>query len=445
MLECFIISPSGERADDVFHRYLAPACQAAGYEPVRSEDDITDRILSNLLTKLSGAPVALAYLGSSPWNINVMIEVGYRLGRFQSLVMLCDEPEQPNTLQLPFNIFNERVVMLPVNAPGQSEQSKIVQIIAERVTDAVKRSPSPVRHSPHAVGVMQVPRDDVTAFDSWQYVEVSGVADGIFGNGSGLAGRTLDDFYEMRKSDMPEFQYKKFMDQQYLLLAGLGNKSKNPKKPPVADVPILFNAGPYSGRAYLPVVATAFAARDVWQFTVIYLDVTGCLKQKKEEDSNETYYVSLMNPNARSLPSLAEPVKREKSNVGVFLCYTRPNRGLVKAVYKKLERIGARPFMDTESIEPGRLWSREIEDAMQSCRAALIFVCENTISSFAGLEITVLTERVRRGSGQLIPVLVSEDNPGILDGTILSNFQRGKLDDLLSETWLKDWWDQLTL
>src|SRR4051794_14890023 len=84
-------SPTRARADFVLDTYIRPACELADFEAVRADHGIGQNIVQGVTSTLSNAPMAIAYMGapsncrvatcsgSSFWNANVMIEVGYRL------------------------------------------------------------------------------------------------------------------------------------------------------------------------------------------------------------------------------------------------------------------------------------------------------------------------------------------------------------------------------
>src|SRR5215510_7818067 len=101
-LSCFVISSFNPRANYFFEAFVKPACEKAGFTPDRADHQLTRDIADGIVTSLKVSPVVIAYLGSAPWNPNVILELGYRLATRLPLVIVCDEARPGENLDLPF-------------------------------------------------------------------------------------------------------------------------------------------------------------------------------------------------------------------------------------------------------------------------------------------------------------------------------------------------------
>ena len=64
----------------------------------------------------------------------------------------------------------------------------------------------------------------------------------------------------------------------------------------------------------------------------------------------------------------------------VFMSYASEDRGLVLPYYEKLRSAGFFPWMDSESIMPGGVWIREIEQAFLSSDVFILFMSPRSVT-----------------------------------------------------------------
>jgi hypothetical protein len=90
----------------------------------------------------------------------------------------------------------------------------------------------------------------------------------------------------------------------------------------------------------------------------------------------------------------------------VFIGYNTRDRAQVRAIVEALADCGIRVWWDETSIQPGRLIQDEMENALQSCRSAALFIGPDGIGPWERLEIRVaIGQFVRRGL-PVIPVML---------------------------------------
>jgi len=114
----FVISPIGEKgktirkqADAVLD--IIKAAAAKLYIVQRGDQSHELKITEAIERDLKAALVAVAYLGTAPWNPNVMFEVGYRLALAKPLILISHEKDE-----LPFDVAGLRsTILLPSGGP----------------------------------------------------------------------------------------------------------------------------------------------------------------------------------------------------------------------------------------------------------------------------------------------------------------------------------------
>ncbi len=417
MKTCFLIAPNGNRTDYLLEKVFLPASKEAGYQIVRSESSVTNQILDHLVNSLTAAPMALAYLGSPPWNHNVLVEIGYRLGRFQPLVFLCDEPStEDQGLSLPFHISDERVIPLPTGDLTTDDLTDLKISLFMRIVAAADDFRSPIQNSVLPVATLQVEVANLLDYSKWRYVESSQSADNIFGIEGELAGHTLGEFYRARKQDTHPAQYREFMKQQRLLIANLAQLpvdiDDDPGDPllPAADVPIVFSTGRYAGRAYRPVIITAQQTPSLWHMVVLYSDITGGTKTVLAPNGSE-YHICSIGANS---PSPSPPLPSNRRKQKIFLSYSSGDRQKVDTIYALLQKLSVDPWMDHRDIEGSAEWPREISQEIACCDAALVFLSSDALKSrWVNLEWQALIQQQIQRNIPLMPVRLSHPiSPG---------------------------------
>ncbi len=425
----FIILPYDQRGIDVYDRYLRKACEQIGYEPERADEQFTDEILSGIENSLSWAPVVCAYLGSPPaWNINVAIEVGYRLSTRRPLVLLCDEPTIGEELNLPFNISQNRVIQLPRGDVDQETEDKVVANIVRTILQR-ERERRPFA-SVQAVANIHFPKSDFSKHSAL-FIEVSELARSLFG--PGIVGKTLAQFYDGLKDDMLSSQYEAFMNEQALLIAQAQNSSETV----IARVPIVFRRGPHKGRAFLPMIVNAADYGCIQQLRVLYLDVTSAVRKVTDQDNPELqYYRCLLNPKAKPL-SLPDEVHGKRPLI--FLAHnSRDKEEYVYPIATLLRQAGAEPWLDKENIPVGVQQVSAISKALDQCDAAFVFLGPEGQGQFQDLEIQTLInlyyEKKKKGKQfRIVPVLLRELKAEAIDDALLRGFNARTYKELTTE------------
>ncbi len=295
---CFVVSPlSGDdgRHDQVFRTYIEPACEKAGYTAVRSDMQLSQKILPELMGSLRSDPMVVAYLGRPPWNANVMVEVGFRLASGKPLVLIRESTdtdgrgEQP----LPFDLHDHRVIFLPRTSEVDQDGEIIVQRV-DQIAELIKErgQSKSIWETPLARAKVKIDLEN----NIGKFFSASPMADRLFNCRDGLNGRELGDVINGLEGIMPRSQFLKFTDEQNRLIGQiLGSgimRSRRQRTIPYATRPIVFDRHElepgYVQRAYLPVI-TRYSKQgmELW-LDVIYLDVT---KASERDPADTSAYI----------------------------------------------------------------------------------------------------------------------------------------------------------
>jgi hypothetical protein len=97
----------------------------------------------------------------------------------------------------------------------------------------------------------------------------------------------------------------------------------------------------------------------------------------------------------------------------IFLSYAKEDQRRVDQIYKELKDAGQQPWMDIHDISPGQNWQFEIEHAISTCDAALIFLSSKSVSKtgYVQAELSEFLEQQKRrpeGSIYMIPVRLDD-------------------------------------
>lgn len=95
--ECFVIMPIADRDgyesghfERVYDWIIKPACEAAGYKPVRADEvSVSHLIVADILKRIVEAPMAICDFSSL--NANVMFELGIRQAFGKPVALIKDE------------------------------------------------------------------------------------------------------------------------------------------------------------------------------------------------------------------------------------------------------------------------------------------------------------------------------------------------------------------
>lgn len=436
---CFVVSSIGEedsperkRANEVLENYIEPACVKAGYYPERADEQFVQSIREGIVTSLDYAPMCVAYLGTPPWNDNVMVEVGYRIAARLPVVLLRDAPSAPMH-DLPYILWDRLAINIP--RADQEPDSDRVERIQGQICTAIRNVESDylhrILHSTLPVAVIHSwrpcnggPLDPTRMI----YVRTSGLASEIFGikgeDGTRLAGRTMDQFLNSLKYRMTNSRYGEFCANQDVARSEYEVSFQRSGPPPTVDVPIVFKWHPiqkYIGRAYLPIITEDFTSEDyMWRnMRVLYHDVTSCT------------------PIPDTPPT---------SPISVFLSHNSKDRHVVDQFRGRLKALSPwiHPWVDAIDLIGGDPFVARIGEVIDKVEVALVFLGPNGIGPFQKLEIqSLINELSRRESPEpeLTVVLVfldgfeAKDVPpeiGLLNSNIHVTYQEIDNDDCLT-------------
>jgi hypothetical protein len=462
---CFVISPLGphnsatrKRADYVLNTYIAPACERAGYDPVRADGGVGRDIVMGTTTALQNAPMAVAYLGPTPdsvpgsregagcWNANVMIEIGYRLASRLPLIFLCDQNSQGDVPELPLNLSTLKVIPLPRPDPKDprwvdAEPQESVDNLVRQFRD--EELAGRILDSMHPVAAINAANAQLTTPNSLYYTAASDAADDVFGVQSGdgrgprLVGCTMEQFLASTAKRMHPNQWEAFKrDQQSwrskLKLRAHGEDDKQA----TAMVPIVFENhenDDYNHRAFLPIIIEDFRPQDRrlswYNLRVLYLNVTTATEKVKGPDGEE-YYACRLDPTS---DVRLEPLKAPEPAIRVFLSYGSGNRAAVQDVYNRLLAMSpvVEPFMDV-AINRGDNWVKVLRETMESSELCFLFLDGDAMGAGQQAEVDALEARLmarKDGDYPIVPVLLRSDRPARLP-TFLATRQWAKFEDL---------------
>jgi ubiquinone/menaquinone biosynthesis C-methylase UbiE len=279
---CFLITPLGKASSPertqssfVYEKLVAPACNRLVPRciVVHPLDQAGSDVWADISNALFAADHVLAYLGSAPWNPNVMVEVGYRLATGKPLVILAPG-------QLPFDLQNRRTIMLPEDptamTPGAIEKTvhEIVQLMTERETQdlgwADLRPTATIE-----LDLRDVPIKEHRVGDASQQT-----ADLFDVPRSQLIGMAPEDLMQHLGSLMDPEQHEAFLQEQATLY-GQADALSQSKRPLYAEIPIFLtkHRNPaYFHRAFLPAILTHERVDDRLLTRVVYIDVSRHLR-----------------------------------------------------------------------------------------------------------------------------------------------------------------------
>jgi hypothetical protein len=281
--DCFVVlpigtqdSPTWKRANIIFERYIKPACEATEYRAKRS--DMNEQISPETYKALEAAPVVAVYLGAPPWNVNVMIELGFRLSTKKPIFLLKDATAYSDPM--PFDINDISCIDIPWDSDGLSNDHHMA--IIRRIQDFIGLRSSAGWTYNYPTGIYDVSKGKV------KIVEASGGLEELFGERN-LIYKDLRDMMGRIFNYMPKLQGDKFRSEQAELIGRIITGNLNGVRP---TIPIYFNNHKrFNHCAFMPVIDSFQEPRaGVLRLRVIYIEVTGVVK--KHQDGY--YYCNLV-------------------------------------------------------------------------------------------------------------------------------------------------------
>jgi hypothetical protein len=283
--DCFVVSPIGtqdswtrKRANLVFERYIKPACEATEYRAKRSDMNVSEQISPEMYKALETSPLVGVYLGATPWNANVMIELGYRMSTKKPIFLLKDATA--NSDPMPFDIKDISCIDIPGDTDGLSNDDHMA--IVRRIQDFIGLRPSAGWTHNYPNAIYDVARGKV------KIVEASGGLEELFGERN-LVNKDLRDVLSKIFNYMPKLQAEKFRSEQAELIGRIITGDSLGVR---ATVPIYFNNHKkFNNCAFMPIIDSFQEPQaGVLRLRIVYMEVTGAVK--KHQDGY--YYCNLV-------------------------------------------------------------------------------------------------------------------------------------------------------
>ncbi|MBD2564258.1 MULTISPECIES: toll/interleukin-1 receptor domain-containing protein [Nostoc] len=126
---------------------------------------------------------------------------------------------------------------------------------------------------------------------------------------------------------------------------------------------------------------------------------------KKSKNQSEMQGVDLDMSEVTSHPSF-EP---QSENPDVFLAHNSDDKKQVQAIAGALEQRSLKPWLDSDAIQPGRLFQDEIQKAISSVKSAAIFIGLQGLGRWQKFELMALISQCVKRKIPVIPILL----PGV--------------------------------
>src|SRR5262245_25895293 len=266
--------------------------------------------------------------------------------------------------------------------------------------------------SNQAVAVIHTPKDEIIPAQSY-YVAASRRAKELFGAAGQLVGRSLEQFIADRHDDMPAYQFNAFFKEQ----ATLPMKAAESGPVVVARIPMVIystqddRGGPSVetrhpikakrkkfGRAFLPIIVDYRRLGKVQEYTVLYLDVTSSTRYM-HDNRYGWCFVSGLDPWSSDLeipPDMGEKDRTDR----VFLAYNSKDVERVRVLDALLQAHGCDPWFDERCLKGTAPVNNTIEEALGTCRAALVFCGRRGYGTYqGGLELPMLLNLMQANKG----------------------------------------------
>lgn len=437
---CFVIRPMGPpkspirlRSEQVQNTYINPACVKTGYD-ARSSDRLgSEEIGTGIVSALSCAPMTIAYLGSPPWNDDVMVEVGYRLASGLPLVIISDAPKDGETVHVPKIL--EDLVRTEIPPPGAADDPELIDDLVEKIqTSAWGKSSRLESHHPIALIHSHTSKGGAKV-DSTEmhYIAASEEARELFGikeDGSDdfqLVGHTLKEYLDNLQYRMSPQHYEVFRSSQDSARTTWSDRiRKGLPIPPSVKIPIVFNRHrnpEYVGRAYLPIIVSEFRSEDKrWcNLKVLYLEVTAPTEGKTpqplptpEPAANpvDPRYFTCSLAGGDLIPFDPPPDPRP---IGIFISYNSLDRDRVEQLRVRLVQLGLalNPWLDRDQIDGADNINQRLTEGLGNADSAFVCIGKNGPGKWQNLEVDeIIRLKTERGI-KILPVFL--DGLGVND------------------------------
>lgn len=132
--------------------------------------------------------------------------------------------------------------------------------------------------------------------------------------------------------------------------------------------------------------------------------------------------------------------KRMRAEFDVFICYRAADRPAVLKICQQLESHGILPWVDERENRPGLPWLKNLEQQVQNCKSAAIFVGCDGIGPWQEEEAYAFLQEFVRRKCPIIPVFLEDapdtpELPFLLRGFTWVDFRLSRKDSLERLIW----------
>lgn len=339
------------RAERMMKRLIVPACKKTGYDAIRADQFPTQSILEPIVSALATSPLVIADLGRPPWNVNVLVEVGFRLATGRPVVFLADVEPVPN--DLPLHLQGRRILPIDCEEPTAAHVSSLCDYIKHQQQEMYGWK------SHYPIFEFKVPQgsaaDASFVFANQAAVELYGLS-----NLDELLAMSVCEADARLKRYMPVKHRKAFAaDQDKLFAQAISFLNQSPAMP---SIPAWFNSHPkleYNGRAFCPILLQhKFSPEQDSSIVmrVAFVDVT-------EWDAH--------GPDCRDLSSVVRIpniFQDRRYKYDVFLSYNSHDRETVRELANALRRCKLEVWFDEHNLVDQRGLYEELKTALSDSR-----------------------------------------------------------------------------
>jgi V8-like Glu-specific endopeptidase len=239
------------RARLVREKLIEPACRSARFEPIVLVEE-PQRWLEPVVSPLHGEPLVIADLGASPWNSDVLLEIGFRLATDKATVLLMDRPINqaavPASLR---HLLNSRILEIDKDEPSQS-----LEMLREMLQKCDFARPQ-FWYSQYAYVDYRVrwgkPAESVYTFANEIAAKLYG-----YERPDQMIGKPLGEVATQIYGFMPNKHREEFLREQTLLAAKIMNAESDESVRATVNYPLWFKDGhadkDFRNKAYLPLL-----------------------------------------------------------------------------------------------------------------------------------------------------------------------------------------------
>lgn len=238
------------RAQLIRTQLIEPACRDASLTPVFKSPD-PENLMKPLVSPLQSEPLAIIDLGTSPWDDDLLIDIGFRLAADRKMVILVDSPldreKLPKNLR---HLIDGCFLEVDANRPARSQVALIAKLKAASASKSLFWS------SQYAYVDYRVNWSDA---NECTYVDANEAAARLSGydRREDMVGKTLGEVATRFFPYMPDAHRKAFENDQWLLELELRAAQDDHAVKARVRYPLWFNDhkfDEFKNKAFLPVL-----------------------------------------------------------------------------------------------------------------------------------------------------------------------------------------------